>query len=706
MSASGPSDGADDVAGVPRILPRYLTAEERLIPERPVSRAEILRAVPPSGDVYYTAEYGPSQGAFVRWGYFEALLTEFVVGLAQPGSDATAYVLVSGSAEEASASAALVAAGADMDYVEFIHYVSDTGWIRDYGPQFVFEEGGTRAINDAIYSSRRPRDDAFPTALSGMWLEPAYDFPIHHAGGNFMPLSTGEAYVSDIVLTDNPSLSEVEIRALFQDHLGVELTIYPRLPGNIDATGHIDMWLIFLSDTDVLISEFTHSNPSYPGITVTEGAVADLTSLGFTVHRAPAYNSGSGGYGGVHFTYTNAAIVNNKVFIPEYGGTHNTDDAIALAAYQNALPGHSIIPVDCAEAIPYAGAIHCLVMHVPAYTDPIPSIKLVSPDGGEFWGQGENREIRWTAIDDQAVTAVDLHGSTDGGATFPHVIALGEPHDGVFEWTLSEPASIHWRIRATAYDADLNPAEDTSAADFTITDQPPQLIENVDMDTNPGWTTGGLWAWGQPTGQGGQAGGPDPTSGHTGDYVYGYNLSGDYEDNLPQRHLTSAAIDTTGRYGVRLAFWRWLGVMGSDYAYVKASNNGSTWTTVWTNDGALADTEWVYQEIDLASVADDQPTVYLRWTMGTTNSFLHSCGWNIDDVAVWGLIPPAVTGDVDGDGDVDLDDHLLLTACIAGPYVSTVPGGCSPAQFSAADVDIDGDVDLADFGTFQDLLAD
>ena len=59
------------------------------------------------------------------------------------------------------------------------------------------------------------------------------------------------------------------------------------------------------------------------------------------------------------------------------------------------------------------------------------------------------------------------------------------------------------------------------------------------MESSPGWTTQGLWAFGQPTGQGGQYGEPDPTSGYTGDNVYGYNLNGDYENGLVERHLTT-----------------------------------------------------------------------------------------------------------------------------------------------------------------------
>ena len=152
--------------------------------------------------------------------------------------------------------------------------------------------------------------------------------------------------------------------------------------------------------------------------------------------------------------------------------------------------------------------------------------------------------------------------------------------------------------------------------------------------SDPGWSTQGLWAYGQPTGGGGDHGGPDPTSGYTGPSVYGYNLNGDYENNLPERHLTTAAIDCSGRTNVHLSFWRWLGVErpAYDHAYLRVSNNGTTWHTIWENGMEITDSDWNYQQFDISDYAADQPSVYIRWTMGTTDSSWRYCGWNIDDV--------------------------------------------------------------------------
>ena len=57
--------------------------------------------------------------------------------------------------------------------------------------------------------------------------------------------------------------------------------------------------------------------------------------------------------------------------------------------------------------------------------------------------------------------------------------------------------------------------------------------------------------------------------------------------------------------------------------------------------------------------------------------------------------PPAVPGDCDQDGDVDLDDFASFAACVQGP------GGGLGLGCGCFDFDDSGDVDLADFAAFQ-----
>ncbi len=702
--ASPPREQLDKIVDDdPNPLPRYATPQEKLIEIRSPTLEDLLRGGPPSGSIHCSAEYEVSQGGLVRWGSFNSLLTEFIVGITEPDPGAIAYVLVTGASQQASATSTLTSNGADMSEVEFITYTSNTVWIRDYGPRYIWDDN-TRAIVDHVYNRPRPLDDAFPQFLGNLWYEPVYDIPLVHGGGNFMLTATGDAFMSSLILEENPGLTEQQIKDYYLEYQNLNLTIYPGFPSNIDSTAHIDMWMMVLSDTDILISQFWQMPETYPARQITDDATTDLIARGYIVWRVPALNSGPGGYNGVHYTYTNSVIFNDRVFVPYYGGTHAPRDAEALAVYQAAMPDHTIIPVYCGTIIPSAGAIHCVVMHVPAYTEPIPSVKVLSPNGGEFWSVGGREAITWAANDDVGITNVDIYYSTDGGMNY-EVIATQEPHDGDYQWIVPDVVSMHCLVRVVVHDADLNQAEDVSDAEFAIISGGPELVHEFNMDQDPGWSTQGLWAWGQPTGGGGQHGEPDPTGGYTGANVYGYNLSGDYESGLPERHLTTAPIDCTGMFGLQLAFRRWLGVEqpSYDHAYVRVSNNGTDWVTIWENTGEVADESWSLQEFDVSSVADNQATVYLRWTMGTTDSIWQYCGWNIDDVELWAIIP-YVSGDFDGDSDADLDDYAVFADCLAGPDVTTPPDDCDPDDFATADFDGDEDVDMADIQAFCDVF--
>lgn len=218
-----------------------------------------------------------------------------------------------------------------------------------------------------------------------------------------------------------------------------------------------------------------------------------------------------------------------------------------------------------------------------------------------------------------------------------------------------------------------------------------------DLSDNPFWSTQGQWQYGQPSGAGGNEGGfSDPTSGYTGAHVYGYNLFGDYANNLGPQYLTTPPFDCTGRDNVRLEFARWLGVETPawDRAAIEASTNGSTWTPVWQNTGEVADSAWTWQTVDLSGIADGQPAVQIRWVMGPADSAFRYCGWNIDDISLTAGTCMPLFGDFDGNGNVGSDDFGEFESCYSG---ESVPRGPNCAIFDVAD---DGDVDCDDWVEF------
>ena len=232
-------------------------------------------------------------------------------------------------------------------------------------------------------------------------------------------------------------------------------------------------------------------------------------------------------------------------------------------------------------------------------------------------------------------------------------------------------------------------AGDSNIATIAIEVLPPlpEATAVFNLDTDPGWATEGQWAFGQPAGGGTHN--LDPASGHTGNYVYGYDLAGDYSNNMPEYALITTAINCRNLQSAELRFWRWLGVERAPYdrATVAISTDGSSWTTAWENPSStIADRQWIQVTADISDVADRQSTVYLRWTMGPTDDGITYPGWNIDDIEIWGMVIPQCPGDLDGDGNVDLADLSQLLAHY----------GMTGVSYYHGDVDGDGDVDLVD----------
>lgn len=177
---------------------------------------------------------------------------------------------------------------------------------------------------------------------------------------------------------------------------------------------------------------------------------------------------------------------------------------------------------------------------------------------------------------------------------------------------------------------------DNSGSYYSFTTLGRYVLLDEPMTTNPGWTTTGSWAWGVPTGQGGAYGNPDPTSGYTGEQVYGYNLTGDYVDSMPAYHLTTPPIDCSEAEGTSLRFYRYLNVETStyDHAVLAISIDGSLWTEIFHNTSTITDSAWTEQAIDVSDIADGASQVLLRWTMGPTDSGWTYSGWNIDDLSL------------------------------------------------------------------------
>ncbi len=166
---------------------------------------------------------------------------------------------------------------------------------------------------------------------------------------------------------------------------------------------------------------------------------------------------------------------------------------------------------------------------------------------------------------------------------------------------------------------------------------------NVPLNTDPGWISEGEWAFGVPGGGGGSSNGnPDPNSGYTGTNVYGVNLNGDYSTAVGgPYYLTAGPFECSGYVDIYMDFARWLNTDAPTYvaSKIEASNNGTSWSVIWEHTGttSITDDSWQILEYNISSIADNQDTVYIRWSYQILDDRAYPySGWNIDDIQLWG----------------------------------------------------------------------
>jgi MYXO-CTERM domain-containing protein len=159
------------------------------------------------------------------------------------------------------------------------------------------------------------------------------------------------------------------------------------------------------------------------------------------------------------------------------------------------------------------------------------------------------------------------------------------------------------------------------------------------------------WQWGEPLGSGG-----DPSAAFSGDNVWGNDIGGPNQNGWYQadktNRLTSIPIDVQGWSQVVVTFQRWLGV---EDGYYDHANFYADDDLVWTNHESDAsggehtqDDRWMVQNVVVAPKGD---SLRLAWEIESDGG-LELGGWTIDDVCVYGLVPPAET-DTGGPGGDD-----------------------------------------------------
>lgn len=418
----------------------------------------------PVGSLVCPPEYVPSEGIIFSYRGLTGWLNivEQMVAEVTTTGDATAWVAVPSINTENLARSEFIAAGADMSRVQFVRTFTDTIWMRDYGPRFVFE-GGVRVIVDHTYNRPRPNDNNFPSFFANQEDHHRYLLPLVHGGGNYHLFNNGEAYATDLIEDENPTRTRQQIINFWNDYQGVDTNITDALPATIDATQHIDMWMIPISDDAVIVSDWPLQSGSIQD-QICDAYAQQMIDAGKTVYRTPARTRF-----GTHYTYTNAVICNDLVLVPKFSGVGAASfDSDALAVWQAALPDKTIAQIECQAIVTAAGVMHCIVKHVPAASngsDPIAYMQTLRES--QVLTGGSTVSSSWISDDAEGITSVSLDLSLDNGASWT-TLGTNLDDDGDLSWSVPNISTVSALVRVRAFDADSNVGIDTSVEPLTI----------------------------------------------------------------------------------------------------------------------------------------------------------------------------------------------------------------------------------------------
>lgn len=93
-----------------------------------------------------------------------------------------------------------------------------------------------------------------------------------------------------------------------------------------------------------------------------------------------------------------------------------------------------------------------------------PYVKVVSPNGGEEWGQYSTREIRWNSNQKEQSVVIELHK----GGSLVETLAASTENDGSFEWQIPEDQEVGTGYSIVIKTITGDALEDESDATFEI----------------------------------------------------------------------------------------------------------------------------------------------------------------------------------------------------------------------------------------------
>ena len=176
-----------------------------------------------------------------------------------------------------------------------------------------------------------------------------------------------------------------------------------------------------------------------------------------------------------NITWTSSNVTNVKLEYSIDNGTSWTQIVASTAAsagsYSWTVPNEP--STNCKVRVSDAGDATVTDQSNAVFTIYTPTVTVISPNGGEYWKVGTNKNITWTSSN---VTNVKLEYSVDNGSNWTTIIASTAANTGNYSWAIPNSTTSTALVRVT--DTSDNTVKDQSDGNFTIYSQPEILSPN------------------------------------------------------------------------------------------------------------------------------------------------------------------------------------------------------------------------------------
>jgi agmatine deiminase len=296
-------------------------------------------------------------------------------------------ILVDSPAVEARARRVLKTARADLEQVEFFHWQTDRGWMRDSGPTFVSRTVRNRRQNAIVHFhfnawahyDNWQHDRRVPERASCQLGLPLFDAqcqdrPLVLEGGGIEVngrgtlITTEECYLDPVTQVRNPGLGRADYELAFRRFLGVQQILWlgHGIAGD-DTHGHVDDLCRFVNPTTVVLVQsddpqdvnyrpLAENRERLQGLRLENGAKIQVVPLPMP---APLYWRDTR----LPASYANFYIANAAVLVPTF---NDPADRRALGILAELFPDRPVVGIHAVDLVLGFGTLHCLTQQQPA----------------------------------------------------------------------------------------------------------------------------------------------------------------------------------------------------------------------------------------------------------------------------------------------------------------------------------------------------